>query len=63
MVAITVSMDEKTYRYVVWYMEKKETDNLSQAIRMLVQKGIAHEKAVEAQLADGASEIIKKERR
>lgn len=51
MVSLTISLDEKTYEAVKMYKENNLLDNTSQAIRMLVKKGIAHELEVRAKIA------------
>lgn len=49
MVSITISIDNQTYEFVRWYMELKDLDNMSQACRSLIKKGVAHEKQIAAQ--------------
>lgn len=62
MVAITISVDLKTYEYLRWYQDRTGIENISKAARLLIQKGIAHEKAIAYQEADLAKSKEGRER-
>lgn len=49
MVAVTISLDDRTYRAVTWYMDENDgMTNLSMAIRALIKKGLAHDQTLKA---------------
>ena len=51
MVSITFSIDDKTYDMVRRFMDETDIDSVSMAVRMLVKKGVAHDKEIRARLA------------